>query len=291
MNDIKPILIVLFFLIVNSTNGLNCSHGFSIKSYDERLENKEDASNMYCFDDDHYCVAVICTKAGSRGFSAIYWGCAAEYMKNDVYYLGIKAKMRKKFGANYQCQRLYGEKDENMDNLKFTRPPVPNGLMCLKGEMDAKGNGAITRGLCTDEEHYCFKARCAKEINGEWKMKWGCSTIAGNCDFVNTKNDEMDKCPCLFGEKDIDFSNENLTIEIPTVMTTPIQTTLTTKETTTTTTTTTTITTEEPTKPTTTATLELAQSTINEGNGVRVSNAIICAVQLLIVAAKQFNVL
>ncbi|KAL3099334.1 hypothetical protein niasHT_021901 [Heterodera trifolii] len=51
-------------------------------------------------------------------------------------------------------------------------------------------------------------------------------------------------------------------------MTTPTLTTLTTKETTmtttTTTTTTTTITTEEPTKPTTTATLELAQSTINE---------------------------
>ncbi|KAL3087488.1 hypothetical protein niasHS_008113 [Heterodera schachtii] len=264
------VFILLFITVVHLQcyAGLKCKAGLIVDSIDPGMSSTQEKVRVEeCDASFEYCAAVTCTKGGRLGFSRISWWCAP--IKRTHFDCAKQfVQVLEKFVTRSKgiwCECHYGEKGKDMGNEQIMLLPIPNGLMCKLGQFDANGIGGLLEGKCLHDDHYCFMARCNKG-NEYFKTEWGC---AGGQSLISINQQigeaakAMVNCEAMFGQKDVDFSNENFTIDmvdLETTTTSKRQLAAITKDFPTTTTSTS-ITITKP-------TIEQSTTSTNEGNGV-----------------------
>ncbi|KAL3112049.1 hypothetical protein niasHT_017567 [Heterodera trifolii] len=258
------VFILLFITVVHLQcyAGLKCKAGLIVDSIDPGMSSTQEKVRVEeCDASVEYCAAVV-----DLAFRAFHGGARPSnahtlIVLNNSYVLE-KFVTRSK---GIWCGCHYGEKGKDMGNEQIMLLPIPNGLMCKLGQFDANGIGGLLEGKCLHDDHYCFMARCNKG-NEYFKTEWGC---AGGQSLVSINQQigeaakAMVNCEAMFGQKDVDFSNENFTIDmldLETATTSKRQLAAITKDLPTTTTSTI-ITTTNP-------TIEQSTTSTNEGNGV-----------------------
>ncbi|KAL3096448.1 hypothetical protein niasHT_024725 [Heterodera trifolii] len=208
--------IVLLFLSFQlfCCAGLMCKIGSIRHSRDPSVFTLNQANVQKCREDANYCSAYMCTKVGRLGFTQIIWSCSPNNDTSPACREAMNKLMEKwTRKKGHQCRCHFGEIGQDIGNEQFVLPPIPDGLMCKVGELNADAIGKTSKGLCMHDDHYCFMANCTKG-NEFLKIEWGCTDYATltniNAQIGQTAKAPVE-CKAIFGEKDLDYSNEHFT--------------------------------------------------------------------------------
>ncbi|KAI3408809.1 hypothetical protein GPALN_007410 [Globodera pallida] len=210
-------LYILFVILIclHQCSGLECKKGYSLITSEGTAEKGIRTEQCPSFE-FQYCVATICTTVGEQALSSIVWGCNLHNDKASCANYTTMRMIDKTKLKNISCHCEFGEIGVDLANEHFLLPT--DRIKCVSGVFNAKGYGSTVDKNCTKEAQSCYTASCASDNDSAY-MLWGCRSEAENCTAIESKEAANLKhslrCQCVFGEKGVQLSNENVTLLIP----------------------------------------------------------------------------